>query len=45
MARHQVMRAQHLSLKVRDTLDSSIPSKIISADQRKTINDYLKRSL
>jgi len=40
-ARHQVMRAQHTLLKVRDTQDPTTPSKIITPVQRNAIGDYL----
>jgi hypothetical protein len=42
-ARHQVMRAQHTLLKVRDTQDKATPSKIITPEQQKTISDFLDK--
>ncbi len=41
MARHQLMRAQHALLKLRDTLDTSMPSRIISPKQRQSISDFI----
>jgi LysM repeat protein len=40
-ARHQVMRAQHILLKVRDTQDKATPTKIITSEQQEAIRDYL----
>jgi len=40
-ARHQVMRAQHTLLKLRDTQDKATPTKIIHSEQQKAIRDYL----
>lgn len=42
-ARHQVMRAQHTLLKIRDTQDKATPSRIITPEQQKAISDYLVR--
>lgn len=39
-ASHQVMRARHTILKVRDLMDKATPSKIISAAQQTSINNY-----
>lgn len=40
-ARHQVMRAQHTLLKVRDGQDNATPSKIVTGDQQQAINKFL----
>ncbi len=40
-ARHQVMRAQHTLLKLRDTQDKATPTRIINSEQQKAIRDYL----
>jgi hypothetical protein len=40
-ARHQVMRAHHMRLKLYDTQDKATPSKIITAKQQQAITSYL----
>lgn len=40
-ARHQVMRAQHVLLRIRDTQDQAIPTAVISTQQKQTITSFL----